>query len=97
MPTPGSWSQSAGRCPATATTARCGRLSGTTDAGGRTTVIADGGYQGTGLVIPDSRERGQVELPAWKEEHNASHRKVRARIEHAFARIRAGRSSATVA
>lgn len=30
----------------------------------------------------------QAELPAWKEEHNRSHRKVRARVEHAFARMK---------
>ena len=60
-----------------------------------TTVIADGGYRGAGLVIPHRRERGQSELPAWKEEHNASHRKIRARVERAFARIRTGRSCAT--
>lgn len=48
-----------------------------------TTVIADGGYRGTGLVIPHRRERGQAELTAWKEEHNTSHRKVRARVEPA--------------
>ncbi|GAB2744508.1 hypothetical protein GCM10027072_45560 [Streptomyces bullii] len=53
---------------------------------GRATVIADGGYRGTGLLIPHRRERGQTELPAWKEEHNASHRKVRA-----FARMKAWR------
>ncbi len=53
-----------------------------------TTVVADGGYRGTGLVIPHRRERGQSELPAWKEEHNASHRQVRARVEHAFARMK---------
>ncbi|MGW1910599.1 transposase [Streptomyces sp. NPDC002076] len=64
------------------------QLSGAKDAVGRTTVIADGGYRGTGLVIPHRRERGQTELPAWKEEHNASHRKVRARVEHAFARMK---------
>lgn len=39
-------------------------------------------------VIPHRRERGLAELPAWKEEHNASHRKVRARVEHAFARMK---------
>ncbi|GHE06524.1 hypothetical protein GCM10010339_47310 [Streptomyces alanosinicus] len=50
-------------------------------------MIADGGYRGTGLVIPHRRERGRAELPAWKEEHNASHRKVRARVEHVFARM----------
>ncbi|MFG2887343.1 transposase family protein [Streptomyces sp. NPDC048297] len=59
-------------------------LSGTKDAVGRTTVIADGGYRGTGLVVPHRRERVQTELPAWKEEHNTSHRKVRARVHHAM-------------
>lgn len=62
-------------------------LCGAKDAVGKTTVIADGAYRGTGLVIPHRRERGQTELPAWKEEHNASHRKVRARVERAFARM----------
>ncbi len=54
----------------------------------RTTVIADGGHRSTALVIPHRRERGQTELPAWKEEHNTSHRKVRARVEHVFARMK---------
>nr|WP_202470100.1 transposase [Streptomyces sp. SID2888] len=62
-------------------------LSGVKAAVGNTTVIADGGYRGTGLVIPHRREPGQYELPAWKEEHNRSHRKVRARVEHTFARM----------
>ncbi len=38
-------------------------LSGAKAAVGRTTVIADDGYRGTGLVIPYRRERGQAELP----------------------------------
>jgi len=63
-------------------------LSGAKDAVGNTTVIADGGYRGTRLIIPHRRERGQSELPAWKEEHNTYHRKVRARVEHTFARIK---------
>ncbi|MDC7340950.1 IS5/IS1182 family transposase [Streptomyces lydicus] len=63
-------------------------LSGAKAAVGTTTVIADGGYRGTGLVIPHRRENGQSGLPAWKEEHNASHRKVRARVEHVFARMK---------
>ncbi|MFF3034786.1 transposase [Streptomyces rubiginosohelvolus] len=45
-----------------------------------------GGYHGTGLIILHRREPGQTELPAWKEAHNTSHRKVRARVEHTFAR-----------
>ncbi|MEU0852070.1 transposase [Streptomyces flaveolus] len=68
---------------------KAGELSGAKDAIGRTTtVIADGGYRGTGLVIPHRRDPGQAELPGWKEEHNRSHRKVRARVEHAFARMK---------
>jgi hypothetical protein len=50
-------------------------------------VIADGGYRGTGLAIPHHRRHKDEGLPAWKEEHNASHRRVRARVEHAFARM----------
>ncbi|MFE5479234.1 transposase family protein [Nocardia sp. NPDC056541] len=49
-------------------------------------VIADGGYQGTGLIIPHRRSPG-VELPEYKQAHNKSHRKVRARVEHAFTRM----------
>ncbi|MER5532566.1 transposase [Streptomyces mirabilis] len=64
-------------------------LSGAKAAVGRATVIVDGGYRGTGLLIPSRRERGQTELPAWKEEHNIFHRKVRARVEHVFARMKA--------
>ncbi|XVV38306.1 transposase [Streptomyces sp. CA-100214] len=67
---------------------RAWELSGAKSSVGNVTVIADGGYRGTGLVIPHRREPGQAELPAWKEEHNRSHRKVRARVEHAFARMK---------
>lgn len=63
-------------------------VSGAKAAVGRTTVIADGGYRSTGLVIPHRREPGQSKLPDRKEEHNTSHRKVRARVEHAFARMK---------
>ncbi|MBB5110144.1 transposase [Streptomyces spectabilis] len=63
-------------------------LSGAKDAVGKTIVIADGGYRGTGLIIPHRREPGQAELSAWKEEHNRSHRKVRARVEHTLARLK---------
>ncbi len=63
-------------------------LSGAKAAVGNTTVIADGGYRGTGLVIPHRRQPGQAELLACKEEHNRSHRRVRARVEHTFARMK---------
>lgn len=61
--------------------------SGAKDAVGHTMTIADGGYQGTGLVIPHRRTKGE-QLPAWKEEHNRSHKRVRARVEHTFARMK---------
>lgn len=38
--------------------------------------------------IPHRRERGEVELPACKQGHNGSHRKVRACVEHTVARMR---------
>lgn len=62
-------------------------LSGAKVSLGKTMVIADGGYRGTGLVIPRRRECGQSELPEWKKDH-ASHRKVHARVEHTFARTK---------
>ncbi|QER90490.1 transposase [Streptomyces tendae] len=62
--------------------------SGAKAAVGRTTTIADGGYLGTGLVIPHRRQRGQSNLPDWKEDHNKSHKQVRARVEHVFARMK---------
>lgn len=51
--------------------------SGAKAAVGHAMTIADGGYQGTGLVIPHRRAKGE-DLPAWKEEHNRSHKRVRA-------------------
>jgi len=39
-------------------------------------------------VIPQHRANGQTELPGWKQEHNRSHKQVRARVEHAFARMK---------
>jgi len=61
--------------------------SGAKAAVGDTITIADGGYRGTGLVMPHRRRAGE-ELSAWKEEHNSSHRQVRARVEHVFARMK---------
>ncbi|WP_432574035.1 transposase [Kineococcus sp. SYSU DK005] len=51
------------------------------------TVIADGGYLGTGLLIPHRRTPGE-DLPGWKEAHNTDHRRVRARVEHTLARLK---------
>ena len=52
------------------------------------TVLADGGYQGTGLLIPHRRRAGQHQLTGWKDRDNTAHRRVRARIEHTFAAMK---------
>jgi hypothetical protein len=68
---------------------RAGEESGAKDTVGSTpVVIADGGCRGTGPTIPHYRRHKDEDLPAWKEDHNASHRQVRARIEHTFARMK---------
>ncbi|MDX3059461.1 transposase family protein [Streptomyces sp. NE06-03E] len=61
--------------------------SGAKAAVGTTTTIADSGYPGTGLVMPHRRRKAE-ELPDWKQAHNKSHKQVRARVEHAFARMK---------
>lgn len=73
-------SPSAGPAPGNRNDCKAWELSGAKSLVGNTTVIADGGYRGAGLIIPHRREPGQTELPAWKEAHNISHRKVRARV-----------------
>ncbi|MER5966564.1 transposase [Streptomyces sp. NPDC002057] len=62
--------------------------SGAEAAVGMATVIADGGYPGTGPVIPHRRPKGGV-LAKWQVEHNRGHKQVRARVEHVFARMKA--------
>ncbi|MGC5006712.1 transposase [Streptomyces sp. DT203] len=54
---------------------------------GKTMTIADGGCPGTGLVMPHRRRKGE-ELPDRKQAHNKSHKQVRARVEHVFARMK---------
>ncbi|MFB6678830.1 transposase [Streptomyces sp. NPDC056390] len=61
--------------------------SGAKAAVGKSLTMADGGYPGTGLLTPHRRTPGE-ELPAWKQEHNHSHKQVRARVEHVFARMK---------
>jgi hypothetical protein len=52
-------------------------------------VMADGGYIGNRQVImPYRRPRDGGELPAWQVELNTVHKKVRARVEHAFAHMK---------
>jgi hypothetical protein len=61
--------------------------SGAKAAVGNTMTIADGGYPGTGLVMPH-RRRKEEDLPSWKQAHNKSHKQVRARVEHVSARMK---------
>jgi hypothetical protein len=61
--------------------------SGAKAAVGKTMTIADDGYPGTGLVMPHRRRKGE-DLPDWKQAHNKSHKQVRARVEHVFARMK---------
>ncbi len=62
--------------------------SGAKDAVGKAVTIADGGYRGTGLDIPHRRSGADEELPGWKQARNKSHKQVRARVEHVFARMK---------
>ncbi|MFF3420426.1 transposase [Streptomyces sp. NPDC002698] len=52
-----------------------------------TTVLADGAYLGTGLIVPHRKRAGRPLLRG-QEEDNAEHRRVRARVEHTFARMK---------
>ncbi|MFD4359565.1 MULTISPECIES: IS5/IS1182 family transposase [Streptomyces] len=51
------------------------------------TVLGDGAYINTGLVVPHRKRPGRPLLPG-EESDNAEHRRVRARVEHAFARMK---------
>ncbi|GLZ42822.1 hypothetical protein Acsp05_64460 [Actinokineospora sp. NBRC 105648] len=48
-------------------------------------VMADGGYQGnTGVIMPYRKPaKGKPPLPDWKTDLNTTHKRVRARVEHA--------------
>ncbi|MDH6120238.1 hypothetical protein ABH930_006200 [Kitasatospora sp. GAS204A] len=48
-------------------------------------MLADGAYRGTGTLIPHRRRPGQ-EPADWQKDDNRSHRRVRARVEHAISR-----------
>lgn len=54
-------------------------------------VMADGGYHGpncAGVIIPYRTPRNGTALPAWQDDLNAVHRRVRARVEHTFAAMK---------
>ncbi|CAM5331990.1 IS5 family transposase ISStsp6 [Streptomyces alboniger] len=50
-------------------------------------TIADGGYPGTGPAMPHRRRKGE-DLADWQKTHHTSHRQVRARVDHVFARMK---------
>ncbi|CAM5300903.1 DDE Tnp4 domain-containing protein OS=Streptomyces griseomycini OX=66895 GN=FHS37_006476 PE=4 SV=1 [Streptomyces griseomycini] len=51
------------------------------------TALGDGARTTTGLIVPH-RERPGRPLPKGEEEDTAQHRKVRARVEHTFSRMK---------
>nr|WP_107488744.1 transposase family protein [Streptomyces subrutilus] len=51
------------------------------------TVLAGGAHLGTGLIVPHRRRAGRPLLRG-QEEDNAEHRRVRARVQHTFARMK---------
>jgi hypothetical protein len=61
--------------------------SGARAAVGSTTTISGGGYPGTGLVMPCRRRAGE-DPPDRRRARNKSHKQVRARVEHVFARMK---------
>ncbi|WP_406292614.1 transposase family protein [Streptomyces sp. NBC_00624] len=67
--------------------ARVWRESGLAEHCRDVTVLGDGAYINTGLVVPHRKRPGRP-LLAGEEADNAEHRKVRARVEHAFARMK---------
>lgn len=51
-------------------------------------VMADGGYQGTGVIMPYRKRPDGQPLPEWQEELNTTHRTIRARVEHTLAGLK---------
>jgi hypothetical protein len=52
-------------------------------------TMADGAYRGNPeVLIPYRKPQDGTALPQWKEDLNATHRTVRARVEHALARMK---------
>jgi Transposase DDE domain/Helix-turn-helix of DDE superfamily endonuclease len=65
--------------------------SGIDTAAGTAHVMADGGYHGpncAGVIIPYRKPRDGSALPAWQDDLNTVHRRVRARVEHTFAAMK---------
>jgi hypothetical protein len=73
--------------PGTTADARAWRTSGLGKHCRGVTVLGDGAYINTGLLVPHRKRPGRPLLPG-EEADNAEHRKVRARVEHTFARMK---------
>ncbi|MFJ4428961.1 transposase family protein [Streptomyces bobili] len=73
--------------PANTADARAWRNSGLAEHCHGVTVLGDGAYINTTLIVPH-RERPGRALLKGEEEDNAAHRKVRARVEHVFSRMK---------
>ncbi|WP_327351289.1 transposase family protein [Streptomyces sp. NBC_01304] len=73
--------------PGTTADAHAWRASGLAEHCQGVTVLGDGAYTNTGLVIPH-RKRPRRSLLPGEEADNAAHRKVRARVEHVIGRMK---------
>ncbi|CAL9333536.1 IS5 family transposase IS1373 [Streptomyces sp. enrichment culture] len=73
--------------PGTTADARAWRNSGLTAHCEGVTVLGDGAHLSTGLIVPHRKRPGRPLLKGG-EEGNAAHRRVRARVEHTFSRMK---------
>ncbi|MFE5159554.1 transposase family protein [Streptomyces sp. NPDC056697] len=73
--------------PGTTADANAWRESGLAEHCQGVTVLGDGAYINTGLIVPHRKRPGRPLLKG-EEEDNAAHRKVRARVEHVIGRMK---------
>ncbi|MGI5380567.1 transposase family protein [Streptomyces sp. CA-251387] len=73
--------------PGTTADAHAWRRSGLAPHCEGVTVLGDGAYLNTGLIVPHRKRPGRPLLKG-EEEDNAEHRKVRARVEHVIGRMK---------
>jgi hypothetical protein len=73
--------------PGTTADAKAWRDSGLAEHCQNVTVLPDGAYINTGLIVPHRKRPGRALLKG-EEEDNAAHRKVRARVEHVIGRMK---------
>ncbi|MGW2725348.1 transposase family protein [Streptomyces sp. NPDC001492] len=73
--------------PGTTADAKAWRDSGLAEQCQNVTVLGDGAYINTGLIVPHRKRPGRALLKG-EEEDNAARRKVRARVEHVIGRMK---------